>query len=342
MKAVLIENHGGPEVLQICDLDTPEPGPGQVRVKVRAAALNHLDLWVRRGIPGVRYPLPLIPGCDGAGEVEALGEGVDSIAIGTEVLLAPGVACGACVRCARGDDNLCRGYGILGEHLNGTCAESVVVPRQNVIPKPGNISFTEAAAFPLVFLTAWNMIVKRAELRPGETILIHAAGSGVSTAGIQIAKLLGARVVATAGTSQKLDLAERLGADLVLNYRDQDWASEVRAFTRKAGVEVIFDHVGKDTWEDNIKSLTQGGRLVFCGNTSGPRAETSLPHVFFKNLSLLGSTMGSRGAVYEITQLIARGQLKPIVDSEFCLDQVSEAHEILENRKAFGKVVLTV
>lgn len=341
MRAVRVHEHGGPEVLTVAECPDPEPGPGDVRVHIRAAALNHLDVWVRRGVPGVRYPLPLTPGCDGAGIVDRVGAGVVGIETGMACVLAPGVACGICEACARGDDHLCRRYGILGEHRDGTCADFVVVPARNVLPKPENLSFEEAAATPLVFLTAWHMLVARAQLRPGETVLIHAAGSGVSTAAIQIASMLGARILVTAGTAEKLRLAEDLGAEAGIDYHKQDFVAEVRRLTGKRGVDVIVDHIGKDTWEGNIRSLASGGRLVICGNTSGTEAVTSLPHVFFKSLSILGSTMGSRSEVHEVLRLLGRGDLAPVIDRVLPMSEVREGHRLLEARAAFGKVVLT-
>ena len=340
MRAVRIENHGGPEVLREVELPDPEPGPGEVRVRIRAMALNHLDLWVRGGVPGVRYPLPLIPGCDGAGLVDKVGPGVTGVEEGAACILAPGVSCGTCSACAHGQDHLCRDYGLLGEHRDGTCADFVVVPARNVLPKPESLSFEEAAAVPLVFLTAWHMLMDRARLQPGETVLIHAAGSGVSSAAIQIASLLGARIFATAGSKEKLERAQEMGVEVGIDYRTADFAEEVRRLTGKRGVDVIVDHVGKDTWEGNIRSLARGGRLVFCGNTSGPRAETSLPHVFYKGLSLLGSTMGSRGELHDILRLVDRGELRPVVDRVLPLSQLAEGHRLLERREVFGKVVL--
>jgi NADPH:quinone reductase-like Zn-dependent oxidoreductase len=251
------------------------------------------------------------------------------------------VSCGVCEPCARGDDNLCRYYGILGETRDGTCADFIVVPAANVLPKPESISFEEAAAIPLPFLTAWHMLRRRAHLEPGETILIHAAGSGVSTAGIQIADLLGARIFVTAGSDEKLARAREMGAEAGINYRTADFAAEVRRLTGKRGVDVVFDHVGADTWEGNIRSLAKGGRLVFCGNTSGTKGTTSLPHVFFKSLSLLGSTMGSRSEVFEILRLVKRGILAPVIDRVLPLAEVAEGHRVLEERQAFGRVVLT-
>jgi len=341
MRAVVIEQHGGPEALRILDRPDPEPGPGEARVRVRATALNHLDLWVRKGVPGVRYPLPIIPGCDGSGVVDALGPGVDGIETGSACVLAPGVSCGSCEECARGDDQLCRRYGILGEHRDGTCADFVVVPARNVIAKPANLSFEEAAAIPLVFLTAWHLLTRRANLRPGETVLVHAAGSGVSSAAIQIAVLLGARVFATAGSDAKLEKARELGVEEGINYRTRDFADEVKRLTGRRGVDVIVDHVGEEIWDANIRSLARGGRLVLCGNTSGTRGVTSLPHLFFKSLSLLGSTMGSRSEVHEVLRLMERDELAPVIDRVLPLSEVAEGHRVLEAREAFGKVVLT-
>jgi NADPH:quinone reductase-like Zn-dependent oxidoreductase len=341
MRAVRIDEHGGPEVLRIVDLPDPEPGPGEVRVRIRAAALNHLDLWVRRGISGVRFPLPLIPGCDGSGVVDALGDGVDGPEVGTACVLAPGLGCGACRACARGDDHLCSRYGILGESRDGTCAEFVVVPARNVLAKPESLSFEEAAAVPLTFLTAWHMLVERANLSAGETVLIHAAGSGVSTAGIQIADFLGARIIVTAGSQEKLERARELGASHGIDYRSEDFAQAVARITGRRGVDVVFDHVGQDTWPGNIKSLAKGGRLVFCGNTSGPVGETSLPHVFFKSLSLLGSTMGSRSELYPIFDLVQQETLAPVIDCVLPMERIRDGHRALESRDVFGKVVLT-
>ncbi len=341
MRAVVVHEHGGLDALTIGERPDPEPAPGEVRVRIRAAALNHLDLWVRRGVPGVRYPLPIIPGCDGSGIVDRVGEGVTGIEAGSACVLAPGVSCGRCEACSRGEDHLCRWYGILGEHRDGACADFITVPARNILPKPENLSFEDAAAFGLSFLTAWHMVFERARLRPGETVLVHAAGSGVSTAAIQMADFLGARIIATAGSEEKLSRARDLGATETINYRTADFADEVRRFTGKRGVDVILDHVGRDTWERNIRSLVKGGRLVICGNTSGREAVTSLPHVFFKSLSLLGSTMGSRAELYDIIRLIEREVLTPVVDRVLPMSDIAEAHRVLEDREAFGKVVVT-
>lgn len=339
MQAVVIEEHGGLDALKVVERPDPEPRAGEVRVRIRAAALNRLDVFVRAGVPGVRYPLPIVSGSDGAGLVDRVGDDVTDLEIGSPCVLAPGLSCGVCESCARGDDHLCRYYGILGEHRDGTCADFVVVPRRNILPKPENLSFEEAAAVPLPFLTAWHMLVERAKLRAGETILIHAAGSGVSTAGIQIADFLGARIFATAGSDEKLRRAAEMGVEAGINYRKQDFVEEIRRLTGKRGVDVILDHVGKDTWEGNVRSLTKGGRLVICGNTSGTEANTSLPHVFFKSLSLLGSTMGGRSELFEILRLVEREILSPVVDRVLPMSQVAEGHRILEERAAFGRIV---
>ena len=340
MRAVVIASHGGPEVLRVTERPDPEPGPGEVRVRIHAAALNHLDIWVRKGVPGVKYPLPIVPGSDGAGTVDALGPGVKDLEAGASVVLAPGLSCGVCERCLHGDDHLCRYYGILGEHRDGTCADFVVVPRANVLQKPANLSFEEAAALPLPFLTAWHMVVERARLRPGETVLVHAAGSSVSTAAIQIAALHGARIFVTAGSDEKLARALELGAETGINYRTKDFAEEIRLLTGKRGVDVIVDHIGQETWTRNIQSLAKGGRLVICGNTSGREGMTPLPHLFFKSLSLLGSTMGSRSELFQILKLVEREELFPVIHQVLPMSRVADGHRLLEERAVFGRVVL--
>ena len=294
MQVVRIREHGGLDKLLFEEAPLPTPGPGEVRVAVRAAGLNHLDTWVRRGVPGHVFPLPLIPGCDGAGIVDAVGAGVTATKAGDRVVLAPGHACGVCRACASGRDHLCRSYGIFGETRDGTCAGAVVVPERNVLPLPAKVSFEVAAAFPLVYLTAWHMLVARAELRPGETILVHAAGAGVSTAAIQIAKLLGAgRVIATTSTPEKAARARAIGADDVIDYAKEDFTARVRELTGRVGVDVVIDHVGQATFAGSLKVLAKGGRVVTCGATSGPKVEVHMNLVFFKSLSILGSTMGT-------------------------------------------------
>jgi NADPH:quinone reductase-like Zn-dependent oxidoreductase len=342
MKAIVIAEHGGVEQLQPREVQRPTPGPGEVAVELHAAALNHLDVWVRRGVDGVRYPLPIIPGCDGAGVVEALGAGVSDLAEGTRVLLAPGLSCAHCDACAAGRENECRHYGILGEHRDGTNAECIVVPRNNVIPIPETLSFENAAALPLAFLTAWHMSVARARIEPGNDVLVHAGASGVGSCAIQIARSLQARVITTVGSEAKADVARGLGAEHVILYRDVDFATAVRDLTHKRGVDVILDHVGADTWEGNVRSLARGGRLVVCGSTSGHTVSTNLRYLFFKNLSFLGSTMGSKSELLRVLRLVERGVLRPVVDRVLPLDEVAAGHAMLENRQALGKLVLKI
>lgn len=341
MRAVVIREHGDYDRLLFEERPIPSPGPGEVRVAVRAAALNHLDTWVRRGVPGHTFPLPLVPGCDGAGVVDAVGDGVKSPAVGDEVFLAPGIGCAACAFCARGDDQLCRHYGILGETRDGTCAEFVCVPARNALPKPRNLSFAQAAAFPLTFLTAWHMLVERARIAQGETVLIQAAGSGVGVAAIQIAKRFSARVIATAGSAEKCELAKRLGADVVVNYTTDDFTKVVREFTGKRGVGIAIDHVGEPTIARSIQCLEKGGRLVTCGATGGFQLATDLRLVFFKSLSILGSTMGSLGELHAIARMIEAGKLEPVIHTELPLSRIHDAHRILGQREVFGKVVVT-
>lgn len=341
MRAIVIRRHGGPEVLEMAEIPDPQPGASEVRVQVRAAALNHLDLWVRNGIPSNPVPLPHILGSDVAGVVEAVGADVPAgIEPGMEVMLQPGVSCMRCEACLSGRDNACRQYSILGEHRWGGYAEKIVVPHHNVIPKPANLSFEEAAASPLALLTAWEMLVRRAQVQPGETVLVHAAGSGVGSSAVQIARLLGARVIATAGSAEKLERAKELGAHHVVNYEEQDWVREVKGLTDRRGVEVVFDHVGVKTWDGSLRCLANGGRLVTCGATTGYDARVDLRHLFYRRLSLLGSTMGSKGDLLRIVDLLAAGQLAPVVDRVLPLEKAREAHELLADRRQFGKVVL--
>jgi NADPH:quinone reductase-like Zn-dependent oxidoreductase len=340
MRCAVVREHGGLEAVLIEERPVPEPAPDQVLIEVRACGMNHLDLWVRRGVPGHKFPLPMILGCDFAGVVTEVGEAVRNTKVGDEVCAAPGFSCNTCEACLSGDDNLCRSYGIFGETRDGGCAEYAAIPAANIIPKPASLSFEEAASFPLAFLTAWHMLVARCAVQPGETVLVHAAGSGVGSAAVQIAKLWGADVIATASTDGKLERARDLGADHTINYRELDFAREVRGLTGKAGVDIVFEHTGAATWEGSVRSLKRGGRLVTCGATSGFEARFDLRMLFFKNLSFLGSTMGSRGELHTIVQHMAAGRLRPVVDRILPLDQVREAHRVMENREQFGKLVL--
>lgn len=342
MKAVIFNQHGGPEVLQYTHVPDPQIAANEVLVRVRACALNHLDLWVRRGIPGQRIPLPHIPGSDIAGEVASVGSLVSDVRAGDRVLLAPGLSCGHCEACAAGADNRCRKYTLFGYLVDGGCAEYVKSPAANIIPIPEKMKFEEAAAIPVVFLTAWHMLITRAQLQPGEDVLILAGGSGVGSIGIQIAKLAGARVIATAGSDAKLAKARELGADELINHSQKDILEEVKRITGKRGVDVVFEHVGEATWEKSILSLAQNGRLVTCGATSGYNGKFDLRYLFSRNLSLLGSFMGSRSELYAVLKLVLEEKLRPIIDRVMPLAECARAHELLENREQFGKIVLQV
>ena len=342
MKAILIRAHGGPEVLECSDAPKPAIGHGEVLIRVRACALNHLDLWVRRGLPGVKFPLPHIPGSDIAGEIAEVGPGVTSVSVGEKTVLAPGVGCGKCPACVSGIDNRCRQFSNLGYMLDGGYAEFVRAPEVNCLPFPENLSFEEAASVPLVFQTAWHMLVNRAELQPGEDILILGAGSGVGIAAIQIAKFFGARVITTAGSEEKLAKAKALGADELINHKTQKISAEVRRITAKRGVDVVFEHVGTATWDESFASLAASGRLVTCGATTGYDAKVDLRFLFAKQLSLLGSYMGTKSELHTVMKLVAAGRLKPIVDRVFPLTEAAAAHSYLESSSQFGKVVLRV
>ncbi len=341
MKAVQIRRHGGPEVLEIVDVPRPTAGPGEVLVQVKAAGMNHLDTWVRRGLPGRTLPLPMILGADAAGVIAGTGDGVQGLAVGDRVFVAPGISCGRCLECFSGHEALCRHYGILGEHRDGTQAEFVALPASNAMPLPDALSFEEGAAFPLVFLTAWHMLVDRAAIRTGEQVLIHAGGSGIGTAAIQIARLHGARVITTVGSDDKVKKARDLGADEVINYRSANFLDEVRRLTGKRGVDVVVENVGVDTWERSIRALARGGRLVTCGATSGYEAVTDLRHLFFKGLSLLGSTMGSRAELLRIARYMGERRLRPVIDRVLRFEQIADGHRAMAGRGLFGKIVLT-
>lgn len=340
MRAAVVREHGDPEHVSIEEREIPDFAADQVLIKVHAIGMNHLDLWVRRGVPGHPFPLPMVLGCDFSGVVARVGSAVRNAKEGDQVCVAPGFSCGTCQACLAGDDNLCRGYGIYGETQDGGCAEYAVVSSANVIPMPATISFEEAAAYPLASLTAWNMLVRRCHVRPGQTVLVHAAGSGVGSAAVQIAKLWGAQVIATASTEEKLAHARALGADHTINYVEKDFAKEVRALTGKAGVDIVFEHTGAATWDGSVRSVKRGGRLVTCGATSGFDAKFDLRMLFFKNIAFMGSTMGCKGDLWTITDLIGSGRLKAVVDRVMPLDEVRAAHRALEARETFGKIVL--
>ena len=334
--------HGGPEVLQAEDFPDAVARPGEVLVRVRACALNHLDLWTRKGGAGKSPAFPHILGCDIAGEIAALPEPVAGLAVGQRVMLSPGTSCGRCRMCLSGEDSSCREYRILGAQVHGGYAELVRCPAANVIAIPDDVAFPDAAAFPLVFLTAWRMLVKRAQLARGEDVLIWAAGSGVGMAAIQIAKILGARVIATGGSAEKLDKARSLGADETIDHHAQDVAAEVRRLTGKKGVEVVVEHTGQETWARSILSMAHRGRLVTCGATTGPEGATDLRHLFAKQLTLMGSYMGSKADLLEAAPLFFDGRLRPVVHAVLPLADAARAHEMMEASRHFGKIVLNV
>lgn len=342
MRAVVIRQHGGPEVLNLEDVPDPAAGPGEVVVRVKAVALNHLDLWVRKGLPGAPFHLPAITGADAAGTVHAVGPEIGDLSPGEPVMVLPGVSCGHCALCVAGQDHLCARYGILGESCDGALAELVKVPRANVVRKPDNLSFEDAAAMSLTFLTSWHMLTARAELRGGETVLVQAAGSGVSSAAIQIAKMHGARVIATTSTEEKAKRARELGADEVILYTTQDFALETKRLTDKRGADLIIEHVGGEVLAKSVLATAWGGRVVTCGATTGFTAEIDLRHVFFRQVQILGSTMGPKGDLFGVLRHVDAGRLRPVVDRVMPLWRADDAHRSLEAREVFGKIVLAV
>lgn len=348
MKAWRIESHGGNEVLKRVEIDRPKPGPGEIRVDVKAVGLNHLDLWVRKGVPGHKFPLPLIPGTDAVGVVAEFGEGAEGLApelkIGSRVIVSPGASCGECPACLSENDSLCPKFGIRGETFDGGGADSIVAPARDLIPIPGSISFVEAAAIGIPYLTAWSMVVRKAKIQPGEYALIQAGGSGVSIAATQLAKLHGATVITTVGEDEKIAKSKAVGADHVIQYRKAPFRDELKTILKAAGrrgVDVAIDHVGKDTFVDSMRSLAVGGRLATCGATSGGDVTIDLKLLFFKNLSLLGTTMGAKADLVRAVKLVGEGKLKPVVDRTLPIEKIGEAMTLIEERKLFGKVVLT-
>ena len=341
MNAMVLREHGGPEVLRLEQLAVPEPGPGEVRVRVRAVALNHLDIWVRRGGPAFKLEYPHRLGSDIVGTVDALGPGALG-EVGAKVVVQPGLSCGRCAACLGGHDNLCRYYRILGENAQGGYAEYIVVPQVNIAPYPERLEFPQAAAAILPFLTAWQMIVHKGRVQPGEVVLVQGAGSGIGVAAIQIAKLFGARVIATASTPGKLERARALGADVGIDYTKQDFVAECKELTERRGVDVVIEHVGGEVFAQSIRAVRAGGRIVTCGATAGFHPPIDLRHIFFRQVEVLGSTMGSKADLLAVLGHVAAGRLSPVVHAILPLAAAQEAHRILEDRAAFGKVVLEV
>jgi NADPH:quinone reductase-like Zn-dependent oxidoreductase len=339
MKAIRIHEFGGPEVLRYEDVPDPQPRKDQVLVRVRACAMNHLDIWVRKGLPGVQ--LPHIPGSDVAGEIVEVGEYVSGLNPGQRVLLAPMHFCNHCAKCVAGLQNRCREFSVLGNAVDGGNCELIAVPAVNVIPIPDSLDFNQAASVPLVFLTAWHMLTGRAAIRPGQTVLILGANSGVGIAGIQIAKqLFQCRVITTAGDEHKMAKARELGADHVINHYQQKISEEVRKITDKEGVDIVLEHVGPATWDESVRSLKPAGTLVTCGATTGPQVGIDLRFVYSRQLSILGSYMGTMGELHEVLKHVFSGRVKPVVDRTFPLKEARAAHEYMEKSQMFGKIVL--
>jgi NADPH:quinone reductase-like Zn-dependent oxidoreductase len=342
MRALYLRKHGEFDELAYGVLPEPEPMPGEVTVAVKAAALNHLDLFVLRGIPGITLEMPHVGGADGAGVVAALGEGVRGWEVGDEVVLNPGVWCGECEFCRSGEQSLCVRFGLLGEHRPGTFCEMVRVPAASLGRKPAHLSWSEAAAFPLVYLTAWRMLMKRAQLAAGETVLIHGIGGGVALAALAIARRVGARTIVTSSSAAKLQRARALGADETIDYSSSDVAREVRGLTGRRGVDVVVESTGAATWMTSLKAACKGGRIVTCGATTGPQPAEEIRLIFWNQLSILGSTMGSVADWKAMLDAVSRWELRPVVDSVVPLERGRAAYERVEHGSQFGKIVLAV
>ncbi|HUH82745.1 MAG TPA: zinc-binding dehydrogenase [Nitrososphaerales archaeon] len=342
MKAVRFHRHGGPEVLQYEDAPDPVPNADEALVRVKACALNHLDVWARNGLPNVEIPMPHISGSDIAGVVEGVPEGEQKFAKGDEVIVNPGIGCGRCDRCLSGKDDQCKDYTIIGYGIDGGYAELVKVRRDHLVKKPPGMTFEEAASFPLVFETAYHMLVTKARTGPGDTVLVLAGNSGVGSAAVQVAKLLGAKVIVTAGDQEKMERAKGLGADYVINHYGEDVLSEVRRITEKRGVDVVVEHVGKATWSGSVKALAKGGRLVTCGATTGADVTMDLRYVYNRELTIYGSFMAGMGELLEVVRLFEQGRLKTVVDSVYPLQRAADAQAKMDGSRHFGKIVLKV
>jgi len=341
MKALAFHEHGGLDRLRYQEVPDPAIGPADVLVRVRACALNHLDLFVREGLPGFRLPLPFWTGCDIAGEVAQVGAEVREVAVGDRVAVNPNLHCGRCEFCQKGEQSLCVTYGILGEHVHGGLAEYVKVAGDKTLTLPAHVKYEDAAAFILVNMTAWRMLVTQARLRAGEDLLVIGVGGGVSSTAVQIGKLCGARVWVTSSSDDKLARARELGADECINHAREDWARVVWEKTGKRGVDVVLENVGAATWKGSLRALARGGRLVTCGATSGPIGETDIRVVFWKQVSIIGSTMSSNAEFHDVMRELFRGRLRAIVDAVMPLAEGVDAQRRLAEGKQFGKIVLT-
>lgn len=342
MKAAVIHEHGGPEVVQVEDIPGPSPGRGEVMLRVLCAGLNHLDIWVRKGRPGAGRQTTHVLGADAVGVVEQVGEGVECPKVGDQVILNPGLSCGCCEFCRRGEQSTCASFGIVGLSRSGTFAERTVVPAGNCYPRPAHMSDEQAGAFALVYVTAWRMLVTRAGLRPGETVLIHGIGGGAALAALQFAKLTGAEVFVTSSANDKLSRARDLGADRTLNYKLANVAEWIKLETAGRGVDVAVDAVGAATWPLDFACVRKGGRVVLCGVTTGAKAESDLQALYWNQLTVLGSTMGSDEDFRQMLRAVNANRITPVVDKVFPLAQVREAMERMETGRQFGKIALRI
>jgi len=329
MKAVRVSKPGGLDALELADVPEPKPGPGELTLDVRSASINHLDLWVRKGLPGLKYPIIL--GSDAAGIIRETGR---------PALLSPSTSCGTCEFCASGSKSLCLKYAIFGEHRDGAQAKLICVPAENLIPIPSSLSFDEAAAAPLVYLTAWRMMITRGRLAPSEDILIWSAGAGVGVACLQLARLSGARVIATASTEEKCAKLRDIGAHFVLNHNKEDVVRRIKELTGKRGVDLVVDYIGKDTWGRSIQVVRRGGRIVTCGATSGYDPAEDLRQIFYRQIEIIGCTMGNNKELHDALRPIFEGRIRPVIDSVMPMADVAAAHERIEKRAAFGKIIL--
>jgi len=342
MKAVLFRAHGGPDKLSYEDLPMPTIGPEEVLVRVKACALNHLDIWIREGNPAYPMPMPHVSGSDVAGVVEQVGAQADHVTVGQRVFLSPGISCWTCEQCLAGRDNMCRSYSLLGAMMHGGYAEYVKVPFRNVLPIPENLSFEQAAAFPLVSVTASHMLFALAGLQHGETVLIMGAGSGVGSMAVQMAKLAGARVITTVGSDDKIPKAVILGADAVIHHGREKVAERVKLLTEDRGVDVVIEHIGPEVWGSCLASLAKGGRLVTCGATTGAEVKLDLRYIYSRQLTIKGSYMGTRAELVKAAELMGQTRLISVIDRTFPLQEARAAQELMLSRKFFGKIVLTV
>jgi NADPH:quinone reductase-like Zn-dependent oxidoreductase len=340
MHAVVFHEHGGPDKLIYQQVPQPSPGEREVLIQVKACAINYLDIWVRKGIPAYRISLPHIPGTDIVGVIAQTGSKVEGAHPGDRVLVYPILHCHRCEYCLSGQENLCTSVRVIGVATDGGYAQYARVPQENLLPLPESINFEEGAAFGLVYLTAWHMLITLAQLRPGQDVLVLGAGSGVGSAAIQIAKLVGAHVIATVGDREKIPKAQAIGADEVVNHREEDFAQRTRDLTRGRGVDVVFEHIGSETWPKSITCLAKNGTLVTCGATTGPEAKTDLRYLFTRQLRLIGSYIGTRRELMTLIKLMEQGKLRPHIHAVLPLGEARKAHEMIEDRKHFGKLVL--